>query len=89
MLGLVLCTNCQQPKPAHIACPQCGFYGNKKVLNTKTDKRIAARLKRDQAAAARKAKTESNKKAAPKSAPKKSSATKAPKGQAKKDSDKK
>ncbi|OGB75442.1 hypothetical protein A2810_01060 [candidate division Kazan bacterium RIFCSPHIGHO2_01_FULL_49_10] len=66
LLGLVLCTNCQQPKPAHIACPHCGFYGNKKILTTKTDKRIAARLKKDQAAAARKAKAEAEKKAAPK-----------------------
>jgi hypothetical protein len=97
---LVLCTNCQQPKPTHIACPHCGFYGNKKILTTKTDKRITARLKRDQAVAARKAKTEAKKKAAPKkSTPKQSStlaasrdrgqAKPAPKGSAKQGSDKK
>jgi len=91
LLGLVLCTNCQQPKPTHIACPHCGFYGNKKVLTTKTDKRIAARLKRDQAVAARKAKAESKKKKATesKSSAKQSAAKKSPKGQAKQDSDKK
>lgn len=80
LLGLVLCTNCQQPKPAHIACPHCGFYGNKKILTTKTDKRISARLKKDQAAAARKARAEAKKKAAPKkSAAKKSSPKTKPK----------
>jgi large subunit ribosomal protein L32 len=74
LLGLVLCTNCQQPKPAHIACPQCGFYGQRKILTTKTDKRIATRLKRDEAAATRKkVKGEAKKKPAakPKSKPKK------------------
>ncbi|MBN2585441.1 50S ribosomal protein L32 [Patescibacteria group bacterium] len=91
LLGLVLCTNCQQPKPAHIACPHCGFYGQRKVLTTKTDKRIATRLKRDQAAAARKARSEKKKKATPqkKSAPKKSSSKKISEKRAKKDSDKK
>jgi len=94
LLGLVLCANCQQPKPAHIACPQCGFYGQRKILTTKTDRRIATRLKRDKAAAARKARSEAKKKAAPKSATLAASrdrgqAKKNPQKQSKKGSDKK
>jgi len=53
------CPNCRHPKPGHIACPECGFYGGKKILNTKTDKRIAQQLsktKKEQAVAAKKAK---------------------------------
>ncbi len=41
---LPLCPNCRHPKPGHIACPECGFYGKKKILITKTDKRIAKKL---------------------------------------------
>ena len=42
---LMLCPNCKHPKPSHIACPECGFYGNKKILTTGADKRIAKQLK--------------------------------------------
>ena len=42
---LVICPNCKHLKPPHIACPECGFYGAKKILITKTDKRIAKQLK--------------------------------------------
>jgi len=41
---LVKCSNCGHPKPPHIACPECGFYGKKKIIITKTDKRIAKKL---------------------------------------------
>lgn len=41
------CSNCNHPKPPHIACPECGFYGKKKIIITKTDKRIAKKLKAD------------------------------------------
>ena len=44
---LVKCSNCNHPKPPHIACPECGFYGKKKIITTKTDKRIAKKLKAD------------------------------------------
>ena len=29
---LVLCPECKQLKPLHKACPNCGFYRGKKVL---------------------------------------------------------
>lgn len=45
--ALTTCPNCKHPKPSHIACPECGFYGAKKILTTKTDKRIAKQLKQD------------------------------------------
>jgi len=41
------CSNCGHLKPPHIACPECGFYGSKKIITTKTDKRIAQKLKTD------------------------------------------
>lgn len=44
---LVKCSNCNHPKPPHITCPECGFYGKKKIITTKTDKRIARKLKAD------------------------------------------
>lgn len=62
---LPLCANCRHPKPGHIACPECGFYGKKKILTTKTDKRIAKQLhatkKADPAKAKLKKATESAK----------------------------
>lgn len=42
---LVICPNCKHFKPPHIVCPECGFYGAKKILTTKIDKRIAKQLK--------------------------------------------
>jgi len=47
MTKLSKCPNCGHLKPPHIACPECGFYGNKKILITKTDKRIAQKLKEE------------------------------------------
>jgi len=41
------CPKCQAFIPPHIACPECGFYGSKKILITKTDKRIAQKLKEE------------------------------------------
>ena len=44
-----LCPHCRHPKPGHIVCPECGFYGSKKILTTKTDKRIAKELRQTKA----------------------------------------
>lgn len=44
---LTICPNCKHLKPPHIACPKCGFYGAKKILITKTDRRIAKQLKQE------------------------------------------
>lgn len=38
------CANCQAPKPAHIVCPECGFYAGRKTITTAADKRIQAKL---------------------------------------------
>ena len=38
------CANCQALKPAHIACPECGFYAGRKTILTPADKRVQARL---------------------------------------------
>jgi large subunit ribosomal protein L32 len=27
-----ICPNCQEPKPAHQACPKCGYYKGKQVV---------------------------------------------------------
>lgn len=57
---LPLCPNCHHPKPGHIACPECGFYGTKKIMTTKTDRRIAQQLsktKKEQATEAKKARS--------------------------------
>jgi large subunit ribosomal protein L32 len=32
------CPHCHQPKRAHRACPTCGFYGGRPVLELKTPK---------------------------------------------------
>jgi len=60
LVKLPLCQQCHHPKPGHIVCPECGYYAGKKVLNTKTDQRIAKQLnrtKKDQVIAAKKAKS--------------------------------
>ena len=57
LVKLPLCPNCRHPKPGHIACPECGFYGKRKILHTKTDQRIAKQLgktNKEQAAKAKK-----------------------------------
>jgi len=56
---LPLCPSCRHPKPGHIACPECGFYGKKKILNTKTDKRIAKQLHETKKAEVAKTKSKS------------------------------
>lgn len=33
--GLSLCPNCDEVKLSHIACPSCGHYKGKQVMNTK------------------------------------------------------
>jgi large subunit ribosomal protein L32 len=45
MPTLNTCPKCKTKKPTHMACPECGYYGDKKVLNTKADKKIAQALK--------------------------------------------
>jgi large subunit ribosomal protein L32 len=32
------CSHCHQPKRAHHACPNCGYYGGRPVLELKTAK---------------------------------------------------
>jgi large subunit ribosomal protein L32 len=32
------CPHCHQPKRAHRACPTCGYYGGRPVLELKTPK---------------------------------------------------
>ena len=59
--NLPLCPSCRHPKPGHIACPECGYYGKKKILNTKTDKRIAKQLRETKKAEAAKSKSASKK----------------------------
>ena len=29
---LVKCTSCKKPKPSHMVCPFCGYYGGKEVV---------------------------------------------------------
>ena len=38
--NLVLCTQCRSPRPSHQACPICGTYRRREVLN------VAARAAR-------------------------------------------
>lgn len=32
--GISICPECKEPKPAHRACPSCGFYKGKEVIST-------------------------------------------------------
>ncbi|MGQ9525902.1 MAG: 50S ribosomal protein L32 [Armatimonadota bacterium] len=36
--GLVPCSRCHEPKLPYHACPSCGFYGSRKVLELKQAK---------------------------------------------------
>lgn len=45
MPTLTTCAKCKTKKPSHVVCPECGYYGKAKVLNTKADKKIAQTLK--------------------------------------------
>jgi large subunit ribosomal protein L32 len=31
--GLILCPQCRSPRPSHQACPVCGTYKGREVLN--------------------------------------------------------
>jgi len=62
---LPLCPSCRHPKPGHIVCPECGYYGKKKILTTKTDKRIAKQLHDTKKAEAAKTKAAAVKQAKP------------------------
>lgn len=33
---LTTCPQCQEPKLPHRACPSCGYYKNRKVVDVKT-----------------------------------------------------
>lgn len=66
MPTLVICAKCKSKKPAHSACPECGYYGKNKVLNTKTDKKIAQALKLQAKAEKAKATAEAKKEKAAK-----------------------
>lgn len=35
--GLSICPNCQEPKLPHRACPSCGFYKGRRVLEVEED----------------------------------------------------
>jgi large subunit ribosomal protein L32 len=44
-----VCSNCGAPVLPHAVCDVCGFYGGKKVMVTKSEKRSAKRAaKKDQ-----------------------------------------
>ncbi|MGC8832886.1 MAG: 50S ribosomal protein L32 [Armatimonadota bacterium] len=30
--SIISCPRCHEPKLLHYACPSCGFYGNRKVI---------------------------------------------------------
>jgi len=44
-LSLVKCPQCGSYKLPHLACPTCGYYAGVKVIETKADKEIEAKLK--------------------------------------------
>ncbi|MBU1082929.1 50S ribosomal protein L32 [Patescibacteria group bacterium] len=77
MVSLSACKHCGHPKPAHLVCNECGFYGGRKVLTTKTDKRISKKLQSDKKAELAKIKKEATKKPAKPKAPSKPKAQKA------------
>ena len=33
--NLVQCSHCHQPRMPHRACPQCGYYGGREVVQIK------------------------------------------------------
>lgn len=41
---LVACTNCKEKIPSHVACPKCGYYKGKEVVDTM--KRINKKAKK-------------------------------------------
>ena len=47
---LAKCPNCGSPKLPHAICPECGWYKGRKVITTKLDDRIAAKLRATQKA---------------------------------------
>jgi large subunit ribosomal protein L32 len=46
--NLSVCKKCGEPLPSHIACSNCGYYGDKKVLDveTKLDKKLRKEAKK-------------------------------------------
>jgi large subunit ribosomal protein L32 len=36
LINLVICPNCGEKKRPHEACPNCGYYNKKRVLEIKT-----------------------------------------------------
>ncbi len=47
-INLSVCKQCGEPLPPHIVCSNCGYYGDKKVLNvqTKLDKKLKKEAKK-------------------------------------------
>ncbi len=33
--SLVECSQCRRPKPTHMVCPFCGYYGGKEIIEIK------------------------------------------------------
>jgi large subunit ribosomal protein L32 len=38
---LDLCPQCNSPKRSHHACPECGYYGDREVVQVKGAKKVA------------------------------------------------
>lgn len=36
--NLTRCPNCHELKPTHVACANCGYYGDKKVIEVEENK---------------------------------------------------
>ena len=58
--NLSACPQCKAPRVPHRVCPECGFYKGRKILELRSDKRLAVMERR---AVAQKAKEEKAKKA--------------------------
>lgn len=42
----LVCVNCGSPVLPHTICPNCGYYGGKKVMVTKTEKAAAKKARK-------------------------------------------
>jgi large subunit ribosomal protein L32 len=38
--AITYCANCQDPLSTHQACPACGYYKGRKVMNTKLERTL-------------------------------------------------
>jgi len=69
-VALTKCAKCGSLKRAHTVCSNCGFYGDKKVLTTISEKKVAAFMKRKRKEEAKKKKEARGKERRAKSQPK-------------------